>query len=67
MILGHPLTTVMTRTAKLEPGQAFAIVTPFLPAPMVDKLRDIGFRAWTDQKGAEHFVTYFGSRKPRRP
>ena len=56
---GHPLPTVMSAVAKLDHGQAFAIVTPFLPAPMVDKVRQKGFHAWTDQKGAEHFVTYF--------
>ena len=42
-----------------EIGQAFAIVTPFTPSPMIDKLREKGFRSWTEQKGPEHYVTHF--------
>lgn len=56
---GHPLPQAMSGVDKLEPGQAYAIVTPFLPAPMIDKIKAKGFHAWTDQKGPEHFVTYF--------
>jgi hypothetical protein len=59
---GHPLPTVMSAVARLDEGSAFAIVTPFLPAPMVDKVRQKGFHAWTEQLGSEHFVTYFARR-----
>ena len=55
----HPLPQVLAATAQLQPGQAFAIVTPFTPSPMIDKLREKGFRSWTEQKGPEHYVTHF--------
>lgn len=55
----HPLPRVMAAVALLEPGQAFAIVTPFIPAPMIDKVRQEGLLAWTERTGPEHFVTYF--------
>lgn len=59
---GHPLPTVMSAIGQLRPGHAFAIVTPFVPAPMIDKVVERGFDAWTEHKGEEHFVTYFAHR-----
>jgi len=56
---GHPLPRVFSAVDKLGAGQAYAIVTPFLPAPMIDKIRAKGFRTWTEKKGPEKFVTYF--------
>jgi uncharacterized protein (DUF2249 family) len=55
---GHPLPTVMSAVAKLKAGQAYAITTPFLPAPMIDQLEQKGYKTWSEQKGKEHFVTY---------
>lgn len=55
----HPLSQVLGAVNKLAPGQAYAIITPFLPAPMIDKVQAKGFLTWTDQKGPDHFVTYF--------
>lgn len=59
---GHPLPFVLAAVEALEPGQAFAIVTPFLPAPMIDKVAERGCHTWTEQRGPEHFVTYFALR-----
>ncbi len=56
---GHPLPTVMSAIAKLKPGQAFAIITPFLPAPMIDQVKQKGFQTWTEEIGPKHFITYF--------
>lgn len=56
---GHPLPEVMSALRKLEPGQIYAVLTPFLPAPMIDKAREAGYQAWTDQRGKEEFTTYF--------
>ena len=57
---GHPLPQVMAAFGKLGPGQVYALVTPFLPAPMIDKVKQKGGQAWTEQMGPEHYVTYFG-------
>jgi hypothetical protein len=56
---GHPLPVVMTAVRKLEPGQIYAVVTPFVPAPMIDKVREEGYQAWTDREGPGRFITYF--------
>ncbi len=56
---GHPLPVAMAAVHKLEPGQIYAIVTPFTPAPMIDMVRKEGYETWTVQEGAEKFITYF--------
>ena len=38
----RPLPRVMAATAAPEPGQAFAIITPFIPAPTIGKVRQKG-------------------------
>jgi Domain of unknown function (DUF1858) len=55
----HPLPEALAAVNKLTPGQAYAIVTPFLPTPMIEKIGAMGFQTWTDPKGPAHFVTYF--------
>jgi hypothetical protein len=55
----HPLPQVMAALGKLADGQGYAIVTPFVPAPMVERVRAQGFQVWTERKEANHFVTYF--------
>ncbi len=55
----HPLPEALAAVNKLTPGHAYAIVTPFVPTPMIDKIQAMGFQTWTDTKGSAHFVTYF--------
>jgi len=55
----HPLPQVLQAIGKLEQGHALAVVAPFKPTPMIEKVTQMGFVAWTDQKGPAHFVTYF--------
>jgi len=59
----HPLPVVMNLVRELEPGQALLLVTPFVPAPMIDRIAGDGFLAWTDQAGPEEFHTTFA--RPR--
>jgi hypothetical protein len=56
---GHPLPEMMSALRKLGPGQIYAVVTPFVPAPMIDKVREQGYVTWTEQLGAEKFKSYF--------
>jgi len=59
---GHPLPTVLAALKELQPGEGYALVTPFTPAPMIDKARQLGFETWTEPLGPEEFRTVF-----RRP
>jgi hypothetical protein len=56
---GHPMPQVMQALAVLEPGQVYALVTPFLPAPLIDLAAGKGFTAWSAREGPEQVRTYF--------
>ncbi|MBK8164896.1 MAG: DUF1858 domain-containing protein [bacterium] len=51
----HPLPRVMAAVATLKQGQAHILVTPFVPAPLLDKARGLGLHVWTEQAGAREF------------
>ncbi len=44
---GQPLGTVMEDIGRLEPGQIYELVTPFVPAPLIERVREKGFLAWS--------------------
>ena len=56
---GHPLPEVLAALKQLQPGEGYALVTPFTPAPMIDQARNLGFQSWTQQRGPEDFLTTF--------
>lgn len=51
----HPLPRVLAAAGALQAGQAHLLVTPFLPAPLLDKARGLGLCVWTEQAGPEEF------------
>ncbi|MBN2008174.1 DUF1858 domain-containing protein [candidate division KSB1 bacterium] len=54
----HPLGIVMARLKTLQPNEIYELLTPFLPAPMIDKARQQGYRVWSTTEG-ELAQTYF--------
>ncbi len=56
---GHPLPEVMAALKGLQPGEGYALVAPFAPAPMIDQARDLGYEAWTEKRGTADFLTTF--------
>lgn len=56
---GHPLPGVMAALKVLQPGQAHALITPFVPAPLVDKVKEQGFVAWSEAVGEEEIRNTF--------
>lgn len=56
----HPLPEVMAAVKALAPGQAHVLVTPFVPAPLLDKVRAQGLQVWTEAVGPEEFRNLFG-------
>ena len=59
---GHPLEQVMTELDTLSPGDVYQLTTPFVPAPMIDLVRQRGFESHTVSHGPDLCHTYF-----RRP
>ncbi len=58
----HPMPQVMSDLAALAEGQVYELVTPFVPAPLVDLARGKGFESFTISGGENLVQTYF-----RRP
>jgi hypothetical protein len=62
----HPMTRVMADLAALGEGQVYALVTPFVPAPLADLARGKGFDAFSAIEEEGLVRTYF-RRAPRPP
>ncbi|HNQ82607.1 MAG TPA: DUF1858 domain-containing protein [Bacteroidales bacterium] len=56
---GHPLGEVLTGVGDLKPGEIYELVTPFLPAPLIERVVAQGFDHWSDKKAEDHFINYF--------
>lgn len=55
----HPMAQVMADLAALADGEVYALVTPFVPAPLVDLARGKGFQGFSDVEGEALVTTYF--------
>jgi len=55
----HPLEQVQQECAGLQAGEIFEIITPFPPAPMIEKMTAGGYDAHTEVSGDGLFHTCF--------
>ena len=55
----QPVTVVMAHLKRLGPGQIFALITPFVPAPLIDLARKQGYEVWSREDSPEVVLTYF--------
>lgn len=56
---GSPMAEILSLSQKLQPGEILELQTPFVPAPIIDMLRDKGFKSFSLQNG-EETLNYFG-------
>jgi hypothetical protein len=56
---GHPLTKVMQDLKDWKSGDIYELTTPFLPAPLLDKVKEKGFRIWSNEIEPGTFKNYF--------
>ena len=56
---GHPVSKVLADLHEFEAGRIYELVTPFLPAPLIDKVKGIGFECWTKKESESLFRSYF--------
>jgi len=56
---GHPLEIVIKLVRNLNDDEIFELITPFIPAPLIEKVENLGFISWTNQENNEVFKTYF--------
>jgi uncharacterized protein (DUF2249 family) len=50
---------VLQELASLAKGDILEIVTPFEPAPLIDKAKERGFHTWISTESPEVVRTYF--------
>lgn len=55
----HPLPQVMADLATLRGAEVYELVTPFVPAPLVDLAREKGFVSFSVSEGESLVRTYF--------
>lgn len=55
----HPLPRVLADLAALGDGQVYELVTPFVPAPLVDLAREKGFASFSAVEAEGLVRTYF--------
>jgi len=56
---GEPFPAIRRRVDALKPGEGLALVCPFLPAPLIEKLRSEGFQSRVERAGFSGWVVYF--------
>jgi hypothetical protein len=56
---GHPLTQVMQDLKDWKSGDIYELTTPFLPAPLLDKVKEKGFQVWSNEVTPGNFKNYF--------
>ncbi len=55
----HPLEQVMREAATMKPGEIYEIITPFPPAPMIEKMGAAGYECSSETDGEGLFHTFF--------
>lgn len=56
---GHPLGDVLTDIRELQTGDIYELITPFLPAPLIERVVDQGFDVWSKKENESLIRTYF--------
>lgn len=54
----HPMQDVLNGVNALGKDEIFEFITPFMPAPLIDKVLAMGCSVWTQKEG-EAFYNYF--------
>ena len=55
----HPLQKIMEMIATLGPTDELVLLTPFLPAPLIEKLGSEGFHARPERRADGAWQTHF--------
>ena len=59
---GHPLERVMTAVGELGAGDVYELITPFVPSPLIDLVKQRGFDAHCITVSPGECRTYFRSK-----
>jgi len=56
---GHPVEKVLGDIATFKAGEIYLLITPFMPAPLIEKVKAQGFENWTQGENDSVFRNYF--------
>ncbi|HEX2855349.1 MAG TPA: DUF2249 domain-containing protein [Opitutaceae bacterium] len=56
----EPFARIMQAVAALGAAEDLVLITPFLPAPLIEKLHSEGFRARPERRADGSWQTHFG-------
>lgn len=56
---GHPLEQVLGDVAGFAPGEIYELITPFSPAPLIEKVKNLGFETYSEQEEPGLVRNYF--------
>jgi len=56
---GHPLEQVIGDIAGFATGDIYELITPFSPAPLIEKVRNLGYETFSEQEGSGLVRNYF--------
>ena len=55
----QPISLVLEDLRKMQKGELYKVVAPFLPAPLIDKSASLGFDHWINWINTEKLAVYF--------
>lgn len=55
----EPFPVIRERVDALKPGEGLAVIAPFLPSPLIEKLRNENFVSRAEPQPDGSWVTYF--------
>jgi hypothetical protein len=55
----EPFPAIRKRVDALRPGEGLALTAPFLPSPLIEKLRSEGFTSRVEHQPDGSWITYF--------
>lgn len=56
---GHPMNEIMDALNKLRAGELLELITPFIPAPIIDLADSKGYNSWSVRETNDLVRTYF--------
>lgn len=58
----HPVAKVTKEINELKENESYLLITPFLPAPLIEMARNKGFATFSEERSAGQFATYISKR-----
>jgi hypothetical protein len=55
----QPIQHVLRECQKLKPDEIFEVISPFLPAPLIEQASKQGFTVWSKEESPDVYKTYF--------